>query len=281
MSISLRQWQQQARLALAKVSTTPDIEARLCLCHVLGVKPSYLYTEAEQQLTAEQLQQLMLLQQQRLSGQPLAYLFGYWHFYDLQLEVAPCTLIPRADTESLVEQALSLTLPPAAQVLDLGTGTGAIALALAKNKPSWYVTAVDYIAEAVALAQRNLQSLQLSNCQILHSNWFSALTGKQFDLIVSNPPYIDSTDAHLAELSFEPITALTAAEQGLADIRYIIEQAPQFLTPNGWLWLEHGYNQAEAVRNLLQKQGFTNIESKQDYGANWRISGGCWLKKAS
>lgn len=281
MSLNLRQWQQQARLALTKVSTSPDIEARLCLCHVLEVKPSYLYTEAEQQLTAEQLQQLMLLQQQRLSGQPLAYLFGYWHFYDLQLEVAPCTLIPRADTESLVEQALSLTLPPAAQVLDLGTGTGAIALALAKNKPNWHVTAVDYIAEAVALAQRNLQSLQLSNCQIVQSNWFSALTGKQFDLIVSNPPYIDNTDVHLADLSFEPITALTSAEQGLADIRYIIEQAPQFLTTNGWLWLEHGYNQAEAVRNLLQKQGFTDIESKQDYGANWRISGGRWLKKAS
>lgn len=278
MSLSIRQWQQQARGELAKVSATADIEARLCLCHVLHVQPSYLYSEAEQQLTAEQLQQLNQLLEQRSSGQPLAYLFGYWHFYDLELAVAPCTLIPRADTECLVEQALSLALPQSAKVLDLGTGTGAIALALAKNKPDWHVIAVDYIADAVALAQRNQQQLQLANCQVLESDWFSALTGKQFDLIVSNPPYIDSTDSHLAALTFEPITALTSPEQGLADIRYIIQQAPLFLTNNGWLWLEHGYNQAEEVQSLLKKQGFTDIESKQDYGANWRITGGCWIK---
>lgn len=275
-SISIRQWQQQARAALANVSPTADIEARLCLCHVLHVKPSYLYSEAEQLLSAEQLQQLSRLLEQRSSGQPLAYLFGYWHFYDLQLEVAPCTLIPRPDTECLVEQVLSLPLPKTANVLDLGTGTGAIALALAKNKPHWQVTAVDYVQDAVALAKRNQQQLQLTNCQVLESNWFSALKAKQFDLIVSNPPYIDSSDEHLAALTFEPITALTSAEHGLADIRYIIQQAPQYLTTNGWLWLEHGYNQAEAVQSLFQQQGFTQVESKQDYGANWRITGGCW-----
>ncbi|MGI5308635.1 peptide chain release factor N(5)-glutamine methyltransferase [Rheinheimera sp. WS51] len=277
MSLTLRQWQQQARTQLEVVTATADIEARLCLCHVLQVPATYLYRESEQLLTAAQLQQLTLLVEQRVEGQPLAYLLGYWYFYDLKLEVAPCTLIPRPDTETLVEQALSLALPRAAKVVDLGTGTGAIALAVAKNKPQWQVIAVDYIADAVALAQRNQQELQIKNCSVLQSDWFSALTGMQFDLIVSNPPYIDTSDAHLADLTFEPITALTAAEQGLADIRYIIQQAPQFLNANGWLWLEHGYNQAEAVQKLLIERGFGCVESKKDYGDNWRITGGCWL----
>lgn len=272
---TLAQWQKQAQLQLAAVSQTADIEARLCLCHVLNVSSSYLYSYPERLLSAAELAALTALLTQRLQGRPLAYLFGYWHFFDLQLEVAPSTLIPRPDTELLVEQALALSLPQQAKVLDLGTGTGAIALALAHNKPQWQLTALDYIADAVQLAERNRQRLNISNCTVLQSNWFSALGTQRFDLIVSNPPYIDPDDTHLTSLRYEPITALTSEQQGLADIAHIVQQAPQYLHSNGWLYLEHGYNQADAVRQLLQQAGFTQIESKLDYGNNWRISGGC------
>ena len=276
-ALTLAHWQKQAQLQLAAVSQTADIEARLCLCHVLNVSSSYLYSYPERELTTTEQAALSTLLTARLQGQPLAYLFGHWHFFDLQLEVSPSTLIPRPDTELLVEQALSLPLPAKAKVLDLGTGTGAIALALAHTKPQWQLTAVDYIREAVQLAERNRQRLNINNCTVLHSNWFAALAGQRFDLIVSNPPYIDPDDSHLSALRYEPITALTAAESGLADIRHIVQQAPQYLQTNGWLYLEHGYDQADAVRQLLQHSGFSQIQSQRDYGGNWRISGGCYL----
>ncbi|MEH8016321.1 peptide chain release factor N(5)-glutamine methyltransferase [Rheinheimera muenzenbergensis] len=275
-ALTLAQWQKQAQLQLAAVSQTADIEARLCLCHVLNVSSSYLYSFPERQLTATEQTQLSTLLGARLQGQPLAYLFGYWHFFDLQLEVSPSTLIPRPDTELLVEQALSLPLPTNAKVLDLGTGTGAIALALAHNKPQWQLTAVDYISAAVQLAERNRAQLSISNCTVLQSNWFAALTGQRFDLIVSNPPYIDPHDSHLAALRYEPITALTAEQHGLADIRHIVQHAPEYLQPNGWLYLEHGYDQADAVQQLLHDAGFSQVQSLRDYGGNWRISGGCY-----
>ncbi len=272
----LAQALQQTQLQLRSVTDTADIEARLCLCHILKVTHSYLYSYPERELSTAERVQLSELVASRLQGQPLAYLFGYWHFFDLRLDVAPCTLIPRPDTELLVEQALSLLLPAQARVLDLGTGTGAIALALAHNRPQWQLTAVDYVAGAVALAEHNRQQLQINNCTVLQSNWFAALGTAKFDLIVSNPPYIDPQDPHLTALKYEPVTALTAAQQGLADIADIVRQAPQYLTANGWLYLEHGYDQADAVRLLLQQAGFSRVESKRDYGNNWRISGGCF-----
>ena len=275
-TLTLAQWQKQAQLQLSAVSPTADIEARLCLCHVLSVSSSYLYSYPERTLNPAEQAQLSNLLSARLQGQPLAYLFGYWHFFDLRLEVSPSTLIPRPDTELLVEQALSLPVAVNARVLDLGTGTGAIALALAHNKPQWQLTAVDYISDAVQLAERNRQRLHISNCTVLHSNWFAALAGQRFDVIVSNPPYIDPDDSHLAALRYEPITALTAAQQGLADIRHIVQHAGQHLQANGWLYLEHGYDQADAVRQLLQHAGFTQVQSLRDYGGNWRISGGCY-----
>lgn len=272
---SLSQWQKQAQQQLSAISPTADIEARLCLCHVLKVTNTYLYSHAQRQLTDTEQAELNQLLSARLTGQPLAYLFGYWHFYDLKLQVNPSTLIPRPDTELLVEQALSLALPTDAKVLDLGTGTGAIALALAANRPRWQLTAVDYIAEAVALAEQNRQQLNIPNVAVVQSNWFDAINGQRFDLIVSNPPYIDPSDSHLSALRFEPITALTASQHGLADLRHIIEQAPAHLTTGGWLYLEHGYDQAEAVRGLLTAAGFNQVQSQRDYGNNWRITGGC------
>lgn len=272
--MQLQQWQQQTAAALAAVSDNPLHEARLILCQVLNCSNSYLFTYPERLLQQSECHSLAAILQRRLQGEPLAYIFGSWHFFGLELAVAPCTLIPRPDTEILVEQALSLPLAAGSQVLDLGTGTGAIALALAANRPNWQLTAVDVQPEAVALAQLNASKLQLSNVQIRQSSWFSAVAKQQFSLIVSNPPYIEPEDPHLQALAFEPLTALVAADNGLADLQHIIRKAPAYLLPGGWLWLEHGYNQADDVRALLSANGFSQISSVKDYGKQWRISGG-------
>lgn len=272
--MQLQQWQQQAAQALAAVSDNALHEARLMLCRVLNCSNSYLFTYPERLLPQSECDSLAAILQRRLQGEPLAYIFGSWHFFGLELAVAPCTLIPRPDTEILVEQALSLPLAAGSQVLDLGTGTGAIALALAANRPDWQLTAVDLQAEAVALAQLNATKLQLRNLQIRQSSWFSAVENQQFSLIVSNPPYIEPEDPHLQALAFEPLTALVAADNGLADLQQIIREAPAYLLPGGWLWLEHGYNQADVVRALLSANGFSQISSVKDYGNQWRISGG-------
>ncbi len=272
----IRQWLQQATQQLAKVSDTPDLDARYGLCTVLDVGNSYLFSHSERLLTAIELEQLEQILQRRLQGEPLAYILGHWSFWNIELEVNSSTLIPRPDTELLVERVLSLPLPANARVLDLGTGTGAIALALAYNRPQWQVSAADTVAEAVALAQRNAHRLGVTNCQIIQSNWFDAFNPAEvFDLIVSNPPYIEPDDPHLAALRYEPLSALVSAEQGLADIQLICHQAPAYLKSGGWLWLEHGYNQADAVKAILNTAGFTDVRSERDYGGNWRITGGC------
>jgi len=280
--MTLEQWLQQASAALLPLAAQDEaltdvrLEARRLLGDVLDISPTALQIHLHDVLQPAQLSILADALKRRLTGEPLAYITGRWWFWDLELEVAPCTLIPRPDTELLVEQALSLHLPASARVLDLGTGTGAIALALAKAKPLWQLVAVDYNREAVALAQRNQQRLQLMNCQILQSDWFQAVKGQRFDLILSNPPYIDALDPHLqqGDVKFEPLSALVAPAAGLADLQHICQQAPAFLNQGGWLWLEHGYQQAEAVQQLLQEAGLVEVQSKRDYAGQWRISGG-------
>ncbi|KKO47332.1 SAM-dependent methyltransferase [Arsukibacterium ikkense] len=273
--MTLAQWLQQAASQLQTLSPMAADDARLLLCHQLNVSSSYLYSHADECLSEANTAALAALLKRAVQGEPLAYIIGRWPFWNIELEVAPCTLIPRPDTELLVEQALALALPANARVLDLGTGTGAIALALACNRPLWQVTAAEKVTAAVELARRNAQQLAAANCTVLQSNWFSAVSGQQFDLIVSNPPYIEPDDPHLPALKHEPLSALVAPEHGLADIAIICQQAPAFLTAQGWLWLEHGYNQAEAVRQLLTTAGFSQVQSRKDYGGNWRISGGC------
>jgi len=259
-------------------SPTPRLDAELLLAQALGKSRSYLHTWPEHEPALAQRQQYQAMLLRRRAGEPVAYILGRQGFWSLDLDVARHTLIPRPDTELLVETALALLPATPLQVLDLGTGTGAIALALACERPAWQVTGVDRVAEAVALAQGNGARLQLANARFAESCWFSALAGQRFQLIVSNPPYIAAADPHLSQgdVRFEPSSALVAGIDGLDDIRLIIEQAPEHLLAGGWLLLEHGFDQAEAVRELLAQRGFAAVDSRRDLGGHQRISLGQW-----
>lgn len=251
----------------------PQLDVSLLLCAVLNKPASFLRTWPERKLTAEQQQGFEALLARRVAGEPIAYILREQAFWTLTLEVSESTLIPRADTEVLVEAALTLPLPEHTRMVDLGTGTGAIALALASEKPSWDVWGCDRIDEAVALARRNAAKNQLTQVSFVAGSWFEPLTGV-FDLIVSNPPYIDPDDQHLqqGDVRFEPRSALVAEDAGLADIRQIATQARAYLTAAGWLVFEHGYDQGAAVRDLLVQLGYQQVETRRDYAGQERIT---------
>ncbi|OWL90745.1 peptide chain release factor N(5)-glutamine methyltransferase [Halopseudomonas aestusnigri] len=259
-------------------SDTARLDAELLLCHAIGKPRTYLRTWPERRPDAEQLRRFEQLLSQRRSGVPIAYLLGEQGFWSLQLEVSNRTLIPRPDTERLVEVALELGPQGHAEVLDLGTGTGAIALALAVERPDWQVTGVDRVAEAVALARRNAERLQIGNACFEQSDWFTALAGRCFDLIVSNPPYIAADDPHLqqGDVRFEPDSALVSGADGLDDIRTLVQLAPAHLQATGWLLFEHGWQQADAVAQLLRDRGFEQVQSWRDLGGQQRVTGGQW-----
>lgn len=261
------------------VSDTAQLDAQLLLAHVLGVTTAYFYTWPDKRLDETVLAEFELLMQKREHGEPVAYLIKQQAFWTLELEVAPCTLIPRADTECLVETALTL-IDPSAQlrILDLGTGTGAIALALASECPCAQVVGVDLVDEAVALAKRNAKKNQLA-VEFLQSSWFDAFGSNDvFDLIVSNPPYIDPEDKHLVEgdVRFEPKSALVSENHGLADIEHIIATASGFMTSGAYLMLEHGYDQSGAVQQLFHARGYLEVTTHQDLGGNDRVTLGRW-----
>ena len=255
-------------------SPTERLDAELLLAAAIGKSRSYLHTWPERIVSSEAAETYAGYLQRRRSGEPVAYILGQQGFWKIDLEVAPHTLIPRPDTELLVETALELQPATPAKVLDLGTGTGAIALALAGDRPAWQVTAVDRVEEAVALAERNRQRLGLGNAQVRVSHWFDSLAGERFDLIVSNPPYIAEGDPHLPQLTHEPAIALTAGADGLDDLRTIIGQAGPALRPGGWLLLEHGHDQAAAVQALLARAGFERVDSRKDIAGIDRCTGG-------
>ncbi|MFP9228118.1 peptide chain release factor N(5)-glutamine methyltransferase [Pectobacterium cacticida] len=268
----------QARLA---ASESPKRDAEILLGFVTGKPRTFLLAFGETTLNSAEQRQLAALLARREQGVPIAYLIGEREFWSLPLAVSPATLIPRPDTECLVEQALRRLPQTPCRVLDLGTGTGAIALALASERHDCHIIGIDIQPEAVGLALKNAQRLGLGNVCFLSGNWYSPLRADRFTLIVSNPPYIDAADEHLSQgdVRFEPASALIAADNGIADLRTIIESAPHYLDTGGWLLLEHGWQQAEAVRQLLQARGFSQIETCQDYGGNDRVSLGCWQNR--
>jgi release factor glutamine methyltransferase len=259
------------------------VDAQVLLCHVLDQTTTHLYTWPEKILTAEQANAFEQLVSRRNAGEPVAYLTGERGFWTLNLKTSNCTLIPRADTECLVECALELLPLSRAKVLDLGTGTGAIALALASENPKWQVHGCDYNKEAVALARLNAQqcALELGGAKVnfIHSDWFSAYTDSyhhDFDLIVSNPPYIAPDDQHLlrGDLRYEPTTALVAEDNGYSDICHIIGHAKHFLKPGGILMLEHGFEQGEKVRQYFDEHGYIKVSTRKDYSQNERFTFG-------
>ncbi len=272
-------YQHWLRRAISQLShsESPRRDAEILLGFVTGKTRTYILAFGETALSDRECEQLDDLLARRERGEPVAHLVGVREFWSLPLFVSPATLIPRPDTECLVEQALKRLPEQPCRILDLGTGTGAIALALASERPDCQITAVDVMPDAVALALRNAEHLGISNVTILSSDWFSALAGQHFDLIVSNPPYIDEHDPHLAmgDVCFEPRSALVAAQEGLADLAWIIAQSRRFLRAGGWLLLEHGWQQGEAVRALFGNQGYVQVETCRDYGDNERLTLGC------
>lgn len=259
-------------------SPSARVDAELLLADALGKPRSYLRTWSDREVEVDAAARFAASLARRRDGEPVAYILGRQGFWSLDLDVAPHTLIPRPDTELLVETALAVLPGSAARVLDLGTGTGAIALALASEHPAWQVTGVDRVDEAVALAEGNRVRLGLNNVALRTSHWFGALAGERYALIVSNPPYIACDDRHLGEgdVRFEPSSALVSGVDGLDDIRLIIDQAPDHLAAPGWLLLEHGFDQADAVRELLTARGFCEVHSRRDLANHERISLGRW-----
>lgn len=265
---------------LVNVSDSPRVDVELLLCEVLDKPRSWLFTWPDKALSSEQQAAFDQLLARRLQGEPVAHLLGYRDFWTLRLKVSTDTLIPRPDTECLVEQALSLLPNQPARVADLGTGTGAIALALASERPAWQLQATDFHPGAVALARTNAELNQLNNVEVLQGSWCEPLSGR-YDMLVSNPPYINPEDPHLqqGDVRFEPLTALIAEEEGMADIRQIAEQATRHLCNGGWLLFEHGYDQGDAVRQCLTCLGYAEVETVRDLGGNERVTQGRWQEK--
>ncbi|WP_347332094.1 peptide chain release factor N(5)-glutamine methyltransferase [Marinimicrobium locisalis] len=261
---------------LAPVSDSPRLDVELLLAWTLGKDRTWLYTWPEAELNAEQAVEFERAFSRRLKGVPLAHILGQREFWSLPLQVNNTTLIPRPDTERLVELALSLTDgQPEGKALDLGTGTGAIALAFASERPGWKVAAVDASPEAVQLAERNRIQLGFAGVTCTQSDWFEGVnTAEPFDVILSNPPYIADNDPHLnqGDVRFEPRSALVAENEGLEDIQRIAQAAPEHLAAEGWLLLEHGWTQGETVRAILTARGFRNIRTEQDLGGNDRVT---------
>ncbi len=275
--------QEIRQLLAAAARVLPGVEGRheaeLLLLHVLGRERGWLFAHATDLLDPATAEAFAALLQRRIAGEPVAYLLGRRGFWTLDLAVSPATLIPRPETERLVELALE-RLPEGMplRIADLGTGSGAIALALASERPLAQIVATDMSGDAIAVAAGNARQHALANVAFRQGSWHAPLAGERFDLIASNPPYIASDDPHLAQgdLRFEPATALASGHDGLDDIRLIIAGAPAHLQPGGWLLMEHGWDQGEAIRALLEGAGFVEVETALDLEQRDRVSLGRW-----
>lgn len=279
---TIAQWLHASTEKLRASSDSARLDAEVLCAAILQKDRSYLYAWPECALTAAQLAQLDQYVVRREIGEPIAYILGEKEFWSLPFYTNEATLIPRPDTEIVVQTLLEFMdaesmISGQCRVLDLGTGTGAIGIAIAHEKPCCHVTALDVSAQAVALAERNVERLQVTNITLLQSDWFSNVHGR-FHYIVSNPPYIDDKDPHLmrGDVRFEPHSALIAKDGGLDDIRKIIMRARNYLEPGGYIFIEHGWQQARAVQKILSDAGYSAVATRQDYGHNDRVSYGRW-----
>ncbi|BDT56821.1 release factor glutamine methyltransferase [Massilia varians] len=261
------------RQLLAALPLDP-LENRILLCHALGISRVALITQSERALDSGEAARMQALVARRLAGEPIAYIVGEREFFGLPFRVGPGVLIPRPDTELIVELSLE-RLPPRGRLLDMGTGSGAIAVACAHARRDASVTALDLSEDALAIARANAAANGVQ-VRFLRSDWFAAVGEERFELIASNPPYIAAGDAHLSQgdLRFEPVGALTDHADGLSALRSIVDGAPEHLEAGGWLLLEHGYDQAESVRALLAARGFLDVQSWRDLADIERVSGG-------
>ena len=257
-----------------------QLDAQLLLASVLGKSRSWLYAWPEHELTSAQQQAFTALLQQRTDGVPLAYLLGYKEFWNLQLQISSAVLIPRPETELLVELALAQLIDTQARVADLGTGSGAIALALASERPQWHIYATEFSDAACQIASQNCVQHGFNNITLLQGSWCEPLPASGFDMIVGNPPYLAEDDEHLqlGDVRFEPRSALIAGDYGLLDIKLIAQQAWEKLLPGAWLLLEHGFSQAPQVCALLETHGFLRVQSRVDLAGRKRCSGGQWAE---
>ena len=258
-------------------SDSAQLDAELLLGHVLHLNRAQLFTRPQQCLTEPQQDAFSALIERRVNGEPVAYLLGTQGFWTLTLRVGPAVLVPRPETELLVEWALQCVRGiPGPEIADLGTGSGAIALALASERADARVTATDVSADALALARANARGIPGAVVDFRQGSWFVPLPGARYDLIVSNPPYIAAGDAHLAALAHEPTLALSDGGDGLGCLRALVAGASAHLKPGAWLLLEHGYDQADEVQGMFASAGFERIETRRDLGGQPRATGGCW-----
>ena len=266
--------------ALLAVYDTARLDAEVLLAHVLGKSRTYLFAWADKAISSAEALNYAQLINRRLAGEPVAYILGWQEFWSLALKVTPATLIPRPETEQLVDAVLARFDNSTITVWDAGTGTGAIALALASERADWQIYASDYSAEALAVAAQNIAHHQLQ-VQLCRADWLSAVADQTLDLLVSNPPYIPPQDEHLAALRYEPISALAAADEGLADIKKLIVEAKRVLKPLAFIYIEHGYDQGDIVPELLMQQGFSQAHCIKDYAGQPRFTVAQWLGNAA
>lgn len=255
-------------------TTTPNnrLDAQVLLAVVLKRPQSFVYAYPEYVLTSSELTAFQDVWKRRCDGEPLAYILGKKEFWGLEFVVNQHTLIPRPETEVLVEYVLTTFRQPTCSLLDIGTGSGAIACAIASERPEWQITAADISSETLMVAKQNCEALQLPNITCQLSDLFSVFQGQQFDIIVSNPPYIDPIDPHLQDLKFEPQQALVAADHGLKILNTILQQASGYLKPGGYVIMEHGFNQAESLQVFCKTTDLTWVETRDDYANLPRVS---------
>jgi release factor glutamine methyltransferase len=277
-NLTTRELLHAAAQTLASASDTPQLDAEVLLAHVLGARRARLQSHADEERGDAERRAFQDLIDRRASGEPIAYIVGYREFWSLRVAVSRAVLVPRPETELLVERALKLGAGPTLRALDLGTGAGAIALALGHERPRWQMTATDVSEAALALARVNALALGTPQLEFLHGRWFEPLGGRIFDLIVSNPPYVAEDDPLLLQppLSFEPRIALTPGVDALADLRRIVRQAPAHLARGGWLLLEHGTTQAGEVARELVVRGFRHVRSQRDLAGHERMTEAQW-----